>query len=34
LRYDMDALWVGAALSAITLLMWLVSERARVAPSR
>jgi hypothetical protein len=23
LRYDMDALWVGAALSAITLLMWL-----------
>ncbi|HYJ94439.1 MAG TPA: YfhO family protein, partial [Vicinamibacterales bacterium] len=34
LRYDMNALWVGAALSAITLLMWLVSERARVAPSR
>jgi len=23
LRYDMNALWVGAALSAITLLMWL-----------
>ena len=34
LRYDMGALWVGAAVSAITLLMWLVSERARVAPSR
>jgi len=34
LRYDMDALWVGAALSAITLLMWLVSARARAAPSR
>ena len=34
LRYDMRALWAGAALSAITLLMWLVSERVRVESSR
>ena len=32
--YDMRALWAGAALSAITLLMWLVSERVRVESSR
>jgi len=32
LRYDTRALWAGAALSAITLLVWLLSERrVRVA---
>ena len=35
LRYDTRALWAGAALSAITLLVWLLIERrVRVADRR